>query len=81
LSSVMVAPPSPLTSARRATGAEMTSANEPKGRDQRFGERLDVAPGLGAKKHGLQQLVLGQGLGASLAETLAQALAMAVIMR
>ena len=48
--------------------------------DQRLGERLDVAPRDGAKQHQLDQLVIGDGLGAGLQQALAQARAMSVVM-
>ena len=50
-------------------------------REQRLGERLDVAARDGAKQHQFEQFVIGQRLGAGLAEAVAQPLAMAEIMR
>jgi hypothetical protein len=49
--------------------------------DQDFGERLDVAPRQRAEQYQLQQLVIGDRIGAGLAEATAQPLAMPVIMR
>ena len=49
--------------------------------DERFGERLDVAPWHGAEKNELEQFILAQGIGAALAEPVAQPLPVAEIMR
>jgi hypothetical protein len=51
------------------------------GRDQRLGERLDIAPRLRAKQQDFRQLVIRQRIGPSRAKTLAQALPMPVIVR
>ena len=50
-------------------------------RNQRLGQRFDIAPGLGAEQHRFQEFVIRERIGASLAKALAQALPMAVIMR
>jgi len=49
--------------------------------EQRFGQRLHVAPGLGCEQHHLQQLVIAQGVGPGAMKALAQPLAVAEIMR
>ena len=77
----MAASPSPLISASRAAGAAITSANEPKRRDQLLGERLDVALRDGAEQQQFEQFVVGDGVRAGIAEALAQPFAMAVIVR
>src|SRR5262245_14284278 len=49
--------------------------------DQRLGHGLGVAARRGAEQDQLEQLVLGEGVGAALAETAPEPLAMTVIMR
>jgi hypothetical protein len=75
----MAASPSPfLGEPRDRRGDDFGERAE--GRDQRLGERLDVAARQGAEQDEFEQLVVGQRLVASGAETLAQPLAVAVIM-
>src|SRR5262249_40582157 len=50
-------------------------------REQRLGERLDVAARQRAKQQQLRQLIVRQSLGSGIAETAAQASAMPVKMR
>ena len=49
--------------------------------EQRFGQRLGVAPGQRRKQRHLQQFVIAQRIGPGVVKALAQPLAMAVIMR
>jgi hypothetical protein len=49
--------------------------------DQRFGQRLDVAPGQRAEQHHLQQFIVAQGIRSGAKKALAQPHPMAVIMR
>src|ERR1700758_5622996 len=49
--------------------------------DERFGERLDVAPRHGAKQNKLDEFIFGQCVAAALAEPLAQPLTMTKIVR
>ena len=48
--------------------------------DQGLGDRLDVASGNGAEQDELEELIIGEGVGAGFAEALAQPVAMAVMM-
>ena len=54
-----------------------TSANEPKRSISALGDRLGVAAGDGREQHQLEQLVVGERLGAAGDEALLQALAVA----
>ena len=77
----MAASPMPLISARRAGGAEITSAKEPNFAMQLLGQWLDVALRDGAEQHQLQHFIVADRLGTGLPETRAQPLAMAVVVR
>ena len=78
---MIAASPRPGTSRSRSSGAFERLGELPNRARMRLGERLGVAPRHRPEQHQLQQLVIGQGVGAGVAEAPPQPLAMAEIMR
>ena len=58
----------PSTSRNSSSGGVQGLGEGAEAGDQRLGERLGVAPRRGAEQDQLEQLVVGQGVGARLAE-------------
>ena len=80
-SSVTTASPTPSHLLEARLGRVDHLGERAEARDQPLGQLLGVAARQRAEQHELEQLVVGQRVGATLAEALAQALAVARVVR